>query len=188
MKVYILRNELHNLEDPTFMTELTDEGIYNSNTSLKELLESIEIDTVYSSPFIRTLQTILPYVKFKKINVKIDYSLSEIIKNKLFIEKPDIELTVSLKKKYLVDKDYNSIWNKNILKYKERNMQIKHRVKMFISYLFKKYEKTNKQILICTHMGICNHILSILSEEIVNSKYDIGKISTIENNRIKFLN
>ena len=76
MKIYILRHEDKTM-DTSFFSPLTREGIKNS-IKLIDILKEEEIDIVFSSPFIRTLQTIYPYCKEKDININIDYSISEI--------------------------------------------------------------------------------------------------------------
>ena len=63
MKIYILRHEERTI-DASFFSPLTKQGILNS-INLIPLLENLNITTIISSPFIRTLQTIKPYSKKK---------------------------------------------------------------------------------------------------------------------------
>tara|TARA_B100001093_G_scaffold499181_1_gene548160 strand:- start:769 stop:1335 length:567 start_codon:yes stop_codon:yes gene_type:complete len=188
MKIFILSNELFNLEDPSFKVELSEEGKINSQNKIKNILSELKIDVIYSSPFIRTLQTVFPYASSSKKNIKIDYSLSEVIKDKKFIDFPDLNLTVLEKKNFLIDKNYNSLWNPKTLKYKERNMQIKHRVKMFLSNLDIKYEKKKINILICSHINICEKILNILSKNEIEKPYELGKICSFNDGKFEILN
>ena len=76
MKIYILRHE-DRTQDATFFSPLTKLGLENS-TQLIDVLEKINIKSIYSSPFIRTLQTIFPYAKKNNILINVEYSLSEI--------------------------------------------------------------------------------------------------------------
>ena len=55
MKIILLRHEKRGL-DVGFMSPLTDEGYLNS-IKLPQKLQSYKIDAIYSSPFLRTLQT-----------------------------------------------------------------------------------------------------------------------------------
>ena len=66
MKIYLLRHEDRTM-DLTFFSPLTKNGLENSVELIKHL-EKEKIDTIYSSPYIRTLQTIYPYSK--KYNIK----------------------------------------------------------------------------------------------------------------------
>ena len=61
MKIYIVRHEKR-YESPTFFTSLTNEG-KNDAEKLAEQLNDIEFDYIYSSPFLRTIQTVYPYCK-----------------------------------------------------------------------------------------------------------------------------
>tara|TARA_Y100000996_G_scaffold409668_1_gene390722 strand:+ start:951 stop:1523 length:573 start_codon:yes stop_codon:yes gene_type:complete len=190
MKLYILRHELRPMEDDSFYVELLPEGVKNADTSLKELLNSLELDHIYSSPFIRTLQTVRPYSVENKMKIKTDYGIAEAIQCTSF--KDDLNITLSNKEKkyYNVEHLYTSVWNKSSLKYRESHSQIKYRIKVFINYLQRTYENTDKNILIVTHMGIVNYILSTLSSE--NRKhddhYDMGKLCTVEDGEIVYLN
>ena len=63
--------------DLTFFSPLTKNGLENSVELIKHL-EKEKINKIYSSPYIRTLQTINPYSKKYNINPKLDYSLTEL--------------------------------------------------------------------------------------------------------------
>ena len=59
--LYLLRHEERG-SSPVFHTELTNSGKINS-INLSKMLENIDIDMIFSSPFLRTLQTVNPYCK-----------------------------------------------------------------------------------------------------------------------------
>ena len=67
-------------------------------------------------------------------------------------------------------------------------MQIKHRVKMFLANLNSRYEKDNIKILICSHPNICEKILGIISKSVIKENYELGKLCTISDGKIEFLN
>ena len=77
MKLYILRHE-DRTQDCSFFSPLTLVGLNNSK-KLAEHLKKENINLIFSSPFIRTLQTVQPYVKETKISINLEYSLSEYI-------------------------------------------------------------------------------------------------------------
>ena len=58
MKIYILRHEDRTM-DLTFFSPLTKNGLEKS-VKLIDHLEKERINVIYSSPYIRTLQTIYP--------------------------------------------------------------------------------------------------------------------------------
>jgi 2,3-bisphosphoglycerate-dependent phosphoglycerate mutase len=74
MKLYILRHE-DRTQDATFFAPLTKTGLDNA-LKLIAKCDELHINQIYSSPYIRTLQTIYPYAKAKGVNVKLDYSIS----------------------------------------------------------------------------------------------------------------
>ena len=61
MRLYILRHEDRTM-DLTFFSPLTKNGLEKSNELINHL-ENERINCIYSSPYIRTLQTIYPYSK-----------------------------------------------------------------------------------------------------------------------------
>ena len=61
-----------------FESPLIYEGKINARNKFYEL-EKLNIDIIYSSPFLRTIQTIDFYSKIKKLQINIDYSIAEYI-------------------------------------------------------------------------------------------------------------
>ena len=156
MKIYILRHELRDLSDTSFLSPLLSEGLNRTKKDLKDILNTLDINVVYSSPFIRALQTIHPYVLENKKKVNIEYVICETIDDPIFKEKPEITLNNEQSKFYKVNFLYNSLWNKELLKYKEKKSQMKYRIKMFVQYL-KKNMKI--QIRIYYYQLICGHAI-----------------------------
>ena len=76
MKLYVLRHEDRTM-DLTFFSPLTKNGLNNS-VNLIKFLEKEKINSIYSSPYIRTLQTVYPYAKKYDIKPKLEYSLTEL--------------------------------------------------------------------------------------------------------------
>lgn len=64
MIIYIIRHE-DRTQDATMFSPLTKLGIDNSY-KLVEILDNLNIGIIYSSPYIRTLQTIYPFSEKKK--------------------------------------------------------------------------------------------------------------------------
>ena len=77
MRLYLLRHE-DRTQDATFFAPLTLRGLQNSKKLVK-VLRKLQINVIFSSPFVRTLQTIKNYSKLSGIPVKIDYALEEYI-------------------------------------------------------------------------------------------------------------
>ena len=132
MKIYILRHEDKTMD--TSFSPLTQEGIKNS-IELIDILKEENIDIVFSSPFIRTLQTVYPYCKENSIKINIDYSISEIqnkntvLENSFTLQLPDYlkKYNCSNYKSIILPKNYN---------YPEKIEDIDKRAKNFYIFLF----------------------------------------------------
>ena len=94
--IYIVRHELR-YDDPTFFTSLTNEGQKNAE-KLSEKFNNIDFDIIYSSPFLRTIQTVLPYCKNYDKKINIEYGLYECTNDYRFNEKNYHQKLCSLKK------------------------------------------------------------------------------------------
>lgn len=175
MKIYLLRHEDRTM-DKTMFSPLTSEGLNNSQ-KLKKLLDEIKIDTIYSSPYLRTLQTIYPYSSSKNLEIKVDYSLSEINYPKMI---PEDSYQVRMPE-YLLEM-FNgrdkSILQPEDFKYPEGKEDVKKRVKVFLKMLLEQNKDKNKNIIICTHQIIINIILEIANIK-KEDNYPTGGLSKI---------
>jgi broad specificity phosphatase PhoE len=186
MKIFILRHE-DRTNDCTFFSPLTELGLQNSK-NLIQILEENNINLIFSSPFIRTLQTINPYLKYSNLNVNIEYGLSEIQHPDIIPPKSvGIALPEYLAKHYNYNSKYNSFIKHNELKYPENTNGIQSRTIKIIKYIIEKYYKTDYNILLVTHQGICKTILKIINKfssnhKNLNSEYKKGKFCLIFDN------
>jgi broad specificity phosphatase PhoE len=198
MKLYILRHE-DRPTDCSFFTPLTEKGLENAN-KLVSILKELNIDIIYSSPYIRTLQTICPYASEQNINIKLEYGLAE-------INHPDIIAKKSTNQKlpeyiatlFNYDKSYNSIVKYNDIKYPENIQNVEQRIKQILRQILEKKENEDKNILLVTHQCVCCSIIKIIVgsknykkiKDIDTEKYGLGKLCLIIDNKswiITFIN
>ena len=85
MSTYILRHELRNPDNPLFHSPLTTEGEENA-IKLVDTIKALNIETIYSSPFLRTIQTVYPYCVATGTVVNVDNALYESMDNPMFNE------------------------------------------------------------------------------------------------------
>ena len=78
MKIYVMRHCERNLNNCSFESPLIQKGFYNAK-NLYNNMNNKKIDTIYSSPFLRTIQTGDFYSKMKEIPINIDYSIAEYV-------------------------------------------------------------------------------------------------------------
>ena len=75
MKIIILRH-CDRYEPPLFSTNLTPQGFKQAQTLINKL-KNLKIDIVFCSPFIRTVDTIFPYINKNNILLNLENSLME---------------------------------------------------------------------------------------------------------------
>ncbi len=146
-KIFLLRHEERG-NDVSFSASLTHKGLNNAKEIIPIKLKNCNIQTIYCSPFIRTLQTIAPYCHQTNIKVNLEWGLVE-----------------SLPKDPCIPYDLISIINtnyKSIIPYKKSNDtdiidydELKQRVRTFLSSIDR-----SQNILIVTHLPVINAILS----------------------------
>lgn len=188
MKIYILRHEDRTI-DASFFGPLTKKGLINAS-NLIPILDLLKITDIFCSPFIRTLQTIYPFSKKHNMKINIDYGLSEILHPTIIPPKSfNVELPDYLQENFNYNPTYIPIIKASYLTYPEDEKKLEIRVKKVFKYIINKYYKTEKNILIVTHQGICKVILNIINNksEIKIAKddlenYNMGKVALIFDN------
>lgn len=164
MKIYILRHEDRTM-DGTFFSPLTQDGLDNS-IKLIEILSKCKIDTIYSSPFIRTLQTVLPYAKSKGLKINLEHSLAEIQHPHLIpVKSYQINLPVYIAEQFNYNPNYTSCLSPSNHTYPEDESCVNKRVKKFIAKIVQDMAKKNNNILIVTHQIVCNCLLKLATKK-----------------------
>jgi len=181
MKIILLRHEERE-NNIGFYSNLTEDGIINS-CLLPQKFKKYNIDAIFSSPFIRTLQTIYLYSEKNNKKVNIEYGLYEYLHNPYFLLSKWYYSTNEIHDKSLlsiINNDYNSVINKNDFFILENETSLEKRLVKFFNYL--NYNYNNKTILIVSHMGIINKIKDLyikktdLDEEFRMGHYEIYDI------------
>lgn len=178
MKIILLRHEKRG-NDIGFHSHLTDEGFINTYL-LKEYLYKLNIDYIFSSPFIRTLETIYPYCNKYNKKVNLEYSLYEYIHNPYFLlikwynTINDINSLDDQYLKSIINNKYISISNKEDICILENEENLERRIIKFFNYLNKNYK--NKTILIVSHKGVLNKIKDIYFKKTeMDDEFEMGK-------------
>jgi broad specificity phosphatase PhoE len=176
MKLILMRHEERG-PNPGFFTELTDNGIVNS-CIIPDLLKDFNIDIIFSSPFIRTLQTIYPYSKKYNKKINVDYGLYEYIHN-LYFKINNWYYTLNDIKdeelKNIINNDYISIVNKNDFKILEDEKSLENRIIKFFSYLNTNYY--DKTVLLVSHKGVINKIKDVYIKNTgMDDEFEMGSI------------
>jgi len=163
MKLYILRHE-DRTQDATFFSPLTKIGLDNSIKLIKKLNE-IEINIIYSSPFIRTLQTIHPYLKNNNKKVNIEYCLQEIQHPQLIPPKSyTVSLPIYIAESFNYNEKYKSLIEPENNKYPEDERDVMERAKKILKRIMNDNVSKKNNILLVTHQAVCNALLKIASK------------------------
>lgn len=163
MKIFILRHE-DRTQDATFFSPLTSTGLERSEV-LVDVLRKHKINKIYSSPFIRTLQTINPYCEKCGVKVNLEYSLSEIQHPLIIPEKSyQVRLPTYMAHNFNSNDKYKSLLDPIDHVYPEDEVNVSKRVRHFLNTLFNNKLNRADNILLVTHQVVCNEILKIATK------------------------
>jgi len=181
MRIILLRHEERGI-DVGFYSNLTEDGIINACNSLPDKLHKLKIDIIFSSPFIRTLQTIYPYANLYNKSVNIEYGLYEYLHNPYFLLGKWYYTINDINDKDLrriINNKYKSIIKKDDFSVLEDEEDLEKRVKKFFEYLKKNFY--NQSVLIVTHKGVINKIKDIyLKRTAMDEDFNMGSIEEFE--------
>ena len=182
MKLYIMRHCDRDLNNCSFESPLIDKGHLNAMDCCSIMIKN-NITTIYSSPFLRTIQTSHYYSSKKTISINIDYSLAEYVdindKHLMYsINNYKISSEWYIKYNIKTDKMIHNVFNNN-----ESVEECINRLIIFIDFIKKKYSNTNENILLVTHQSIVNILLAFennnLSNINIGKSYPMGLITEI---------
>ena len=181
LKLYVLRHEERDLHDPSFNIHLTTNGKERANGVLKEELEKLNITHVYTSPFIRCLQTIHPYCKSRGIKPMVDYSLYEYLDHRIFrYQTARRTLYTTEQYHYEVDLNYKSVYKTPpVCMPIETSDEVKGRVKEFVGTHLLTDTGIEKTVLLCTHQAIVEMLLEEFHGTKPDGSYPMGLVSPL---------
>ncbi len=196
MKIYILRHE-DRTQDCSFFAPLTKKGLENS-TKLIDYLKKHKINKVYCSPFIRTLQTVYPFVKETNskdpdFKINLEYGLVELHHEDLIPKKAvGISLPEYLAESFCCNLDYKTIIKPTEIVYPEKDKDVCLRVKRLLKKIIEEHVETDINILLVSHQSVCAEVLKIVNrgstelecklEPTIITNYEKGKISLVYDN------
>lgn len=160
MRLYVVAN-LDKVKDYTLFAPLTKKGLSDSK-KLTKILKKLNITHLYSSPYVNALQTIYPYAKKKNINVAIDYSLVDHIKDYLVAKKSfNNELPKYIEKRFKGDENYESSTHPLDLKFNESDKELNNRLRNILRQIILRHNKKEDNVLIISHKIPINTIMKI---------------------------
>ena len=185
MKIVIIPSAF-SMQSYEYRTILTKQG-FECAENICDILKDLQCDIIYSSPFIRSLQTIYPFCikNKKKVNQECSFYPINRMDNKNNYYSPAPISCSSSYFEYLtpiINKDYKSkIFHSNV-RLNESDREIKNRIFPFLYSLKKTYMNTNKTIFLVIHSDICPYFLKFFNIE-DNSFQDIHIMDFNSNHR-----
>lgn len=175
MPVYILRHEQRNLQNPRFESPLTAQGMCNA-VKLVDTLRSLQIDTIYASPFLRVIQTIYPYCKATQQKVCIEHSLYESMDNRVFTTHNSSYTWCDLPPRYhhIIHRSYSSVCT-NVELY-ETFEDVCERVRPFVDELIQKCANTSRNVLLVAHLTTAKAIQHVIDKSVRYDNLAMGGI------------
>lgn len=166
MKLILLRHEKRQ-DYPGFYSTLTKQGFIDSIKLIKKF-KDLNINEIYCSPLVRTVQTIYPYCKINKKKINVEYALYEYKLHPYFLMEQKNYNIEDLNNKYLyriINKKYNSKFKNTDFNYflLETDSHLEKRLKIFLNSLLKNLNLKDKTILIVSHKGVINKIKNLLN-------------------------
>lgn len=178
-----MRHCERDINNCSFESPLLDVGHINAQQACNTM-ETYNITKIFSSPFLRTIQTSHYYSKKHNIPINIDYSLCEFVytddKHKMYSSN-----------NYIIPQEWKNTYNinttnmiNNIFNNDETIIMCMKRVNNLLEYIKKQYEHMDENILLVTHMSIVNIILAITNCTIndnlnISKYYPMGLITKV---------
>ena len=154
--------------------------------SLKNTLENASIDCIYSSPFLRTLQTVAPFAG-NNHPVNIEYGLAEGLFDPVFESGGSFQLNTFPCR---VNETYESTVDRNNYVFPESTSRMRERVHMFCDRLTEMHHDSHDSVLLVTHKCICNTLLARLigAPRDLEDDFGMGQLACVENGALRWVN
>eukprot|EP00948_MAST-09A_sp_MAST-9A-sp1_P000336 g336.t1 len=163
VSVFLLRHEDRHPKGD-FLCSLTPKGLHRASTVLVDDLLKVQggFDAIYSSPFLRTLQTIAPYCLVKNQKVILTNGLYECVRHTNIhpvIYRGDEDVTIHPTIRSQTREKFNWMIEKedpNLqydIKVGESIPELRERIIKFLKDIFHKHNGKSQQILLVSHQS-----------------------------------
>jgi broad specificity phosphatase PhoE len=173
--------------------KLTKDGLKNAKTiTLKKLVDE-KIDIIYSSPFLRTLQTVSPYAKKTEKVIKIENGFIDILLKKHFKKGDKLYADSKMRNNHNIYKikQENSIvstedMGKRINEDKDDlNERIEYIMPLFMKKI-KKYIENGKNVVIVSHCGVILEIMRFFDIPTFTKFVKMGDLIKIDKKKLDY--
>lgn len=160
MKLILLRH-FQRFSKPLFFTELTTVGKKNAN-SIVSRLSTLNIKHVFSSPFLRTIQSVVPFCEYSGIKINAENGLYESLDDCVFKNQPIYDIRNIESYTQHINTDYKSVVYKNHITYPDSLNNVNERVTKFYKWIIKHYKENKDGNILCVSHQTTLYYLSKL--------------------------
>ncbi len=161
MQLILLRHEQRSSSDPTFLSPLTEEGQRNAESTLPAKLLGLSITHIYTSPFLRCKQTLLPFCTQQQqlmvAKVRQEFAQYERIRASEGFEQSTYRQSES-EIDHLLDAGYVPRMSLDAIKFNETEADVRERVRKFCAQLAETHSDDDV-VLVVSHLSVINAFL-----------------------------
>jgi broad specificity phosphatase PhoE len=165
VRLFVLRHEKRSPSDATFEASLTEKGTQNAQTLALKLADHVPSFThIYSSPFLRCLQTIAPFCRRQQMCVRRDFALYERM-SKATTPRDNsahfrLDVVPSHPLYHLLDTQYlsSSSIPLDAIQPEESVAEVQARATIFATFV-QQHHSAHDVVLAVTHMSVVNALL-----------------------------
>lgn len=165
MRVFALRHQLREPHDASFASPLLPEGVREAKSSTRQLLKAAAPTRLYSSPFLRCLETLEPYARRHGGGpMRVDYSLWEHNLNPKVKDAVNAEegqpVPPEWAERFCLNEAYSSLLTRQALPAQNRTIADVHqRTRAFVEHLALLHATESHVVVLCTHQTIVHSLL-----------------------------
>ncbi|KAK3275878.1 hypothetical protein CYMTET_16017 [Cymbomonas tetramitiformis] len=170
LRLFALRHQKRNPEDGSFLSPLLEAGVRDAKEVNAPQLAMLQPTQIYSSPYLRVLQTLEPFLIQDRANlnntgrVKVEYSLYEHndqdYSDKSHNLHPAKTVPDAWHQRFHIDSSYGSyLAPEELVEYNSTQEKVHFRVKRFVKHLLEEYHGTSEVILLVSHQNIVHSLL-----------------------------
>lgn len=165
LRVYALRHQLRDPRDASFASPLLPEGVREAESTTRQLLKAAAPTRFYSSPFLRCLETLEPYVRRHGGGpIRVDYSLWEHnldpkVKDVVNAEEGQ-PVPPEWQERFPLNEAYAGVLPRQALPAQNRTLADVHqRTRAFMEHLVLLHDGKPNVVVLCTHQTIVHSLL-----------------------------
>lgn len=154
MPIFLLRHEERDQRQTSFETPLTWAGQQRAATIVADRLKELGVSHVFSSPYVRCVQTVLPYCWAHNVPLHVEPALFEHDSAGVQTHPPK---TLTPRELSMIGGSYCASPFVDTAELQEETFA--DRINGYRHYITKMYEQSSASIVLCTHLCCINALL-----------------------------